>query len=668
MNEIDDLYSSLRPQLRGISARSFRTCLRGLEPTLTMNFRPRTQLTIRRLRFGGEKQGDFHFHPGVNVLRAGNDKGKSSTLKMIHFCLTGKNDLKKDVDSWIARVELDFALDGVAHAIVVDKGARPAGSLVRGDLEHFDEGETLVTWKSGKEMQEQLEQFFNDAFGLRPLMGTQKDSRKGSDQLLDSTTSYRAYFRGMYINQDMGYTSLMTDGLGYGSLFMKILGMLLGVRGIDAYFAVDARLAHLENELGKEERYHRRLEESLDLRDLAGLEEEISKLERYIDSLKVDRAGLLVRATSDDMDQRLVEVTEHLMGLDSARQQTTRSLQEAEHELADLERATAEFETALAGQKVLAAIRPERCPVCETAIRERRRFKEATDGECVLCHEEMPVREDTEDLEQILNARLDEARGASQEKRRQADALRADLEEIDVRFGQLMQQKRNLQTQLRSAHLGTAELDREIELESRYLGRLEAERENAAKMVSDDGGGSNIKSLLQRKKVLNTVLRHLRTLDADANERRKREFTERVQQYCTTIGFPGLEDMTLDMQLRPKIYQNGKVYSFEELSPGEKVRFTLAFYLALAITTGEDLEHGTHPGLLLLDSPGKEEMVMKDFEAVVDLLSMVEEKHADSIQVIVATTVPAIRSATAREKQCFIENDDDPMFEDTPAA
>jgi len=660
MITIDHLYSALRPSLRGISAGYFRSTLRGLEPTLEMTPRKRTQLMLTQLRFRGEKSGDFRFQPGVNVLRAGNDKGKSSLLKLIHFCLTGKNDLKKDVDSWISQVELSFELDGVAHAITVDKKGRPRGRLVRGTFEDLASAEPLVEFRNGKQMQDRLEAFFNDAFGLRPLMGTQKDSRKGSDALLDAPTSYRAYFRGMYINQDLGYTGLLTDGLPYGNLFMKVLGMLLGIGGIDAFFAVEARLAHLENELGKEERYHRRVEESLGLRDPATLAEEMGKLERYIDELKVERTGLMVRATSDDADRRLNELTEQLVSLDDARLELAHSLREAEVELRTAERSVSELEAALSSHRALSAIQPDRCPVCEVAIAERRRFPRTPAGECLLCHEEMPEGHG-EEFVAIAEERLQQAKASLATQRRAVEARRAEIDEVEVRSRQLMQQKRHLQAQLRSAHQGTIELDREIELETRYLGRLEAERESATRMVSEDGS-SNIKKLLKRKKVLDAVLRHLRTLDAAANERRKREFSKRVQEYCTTIGFPGLEEVSLDAQLKPRIYQNGKLYTFEELSPGEKVRFVLAFYLALAIATGEDLEYGVHPGLLLIDSPGKEEMVHKDFEAVVELLSIIEDKHASTIQAIVATTIPAIRRATGAKKQVFIKNDDEPLF------
>lgn len=653
MTEIDDLYATLRPQLKGVTAKEFREALQGLDEALAASPRPRTQLTLRRLCFQGEKSGDFRFFPGVNVLRAGNDKGKSSILKLVHFCLTGRSELKKDVDSWIDEVQLYFELEGRPHAVEVHKRGRVRGRLLRlrPDLpEEPQMGEILLEWSSQKAMQSQLETFMNQAFGLRPLMGTQKDSRKGSDALLDAPTSYRAYVRGLYINQDMGYTDLITDGIPYGNLFYKIVGMLLGMRGIDAFFAVEARLAHIENLLGKEERYHRRVEESLGLRDLATLDEEIGKLERYIDELKVERTALFVRATSSDLDHRLTELTDRLVLLESARQQTHRSQKEAEADLLASEREIGELEAAIASREILGPILPELWPFFEIELTpEQRRAAEAQ------------LKQRGDDFLAVAQERLAQAKRTLVTQRRTVERRRAELQELEFRTDQAAQQKRHLQAQLKSAHQGTAELDREIELETRYLGRLEAERESAARMVSQDGAGSSIKKLLKTKFLLDTVLRHLRIEDSHTNERIKQEFARRVLDYCVTIGFPGLEDITFDPQLKPRISQNGKVYNFDELSPGEKVRFVLAFYLALALFTAEE-KTGAHPGLLLIDSPGKEEMVAGDFEAVVNLLSQVEIHHAAKIQVVVATTIPAIRGATQISKQTFITDDDEPIF------
>lgn len=655
MNPIDSLHTRLRDGLGKVSARDFRDALEGLEPALSAKPGPRCQLALRRLRFWGEKKGDFRFFPGVNILRAGNDKGKSSILKMIHFCLTGKNDLKKDVDSWVEFIELYFELDGQPHAVEVQKRGRARGRILECRVdrpEDLERAEALAEFRNGKAMQHELETFFNRRFGLRPLMGTQKDSRKGSDLLLDAPTSYRAYVRGLYINQDLGYTDLVTDGVGYGQLFTKIVGMLLGIRGLDGIFGVEARLAHVENRLAKEERYTRRMEASLGLRDLATLDEETSKLERYIDELKVERTAFLVRATSNDLDQRLGEMTDRLVDLDAARQRAAHQLAQAEMELELVEGEVAELEAAQRSHELLAPIAPDRWPVYGLELTAEQRQQVAA-----------RAAEEGTSFEAMLKERLGVARKSLERQRKAMDRHRTELQEIAFRADQLAQQKRHLQAQLRSAHQGTADLDKEIELETRYLGRLEAERESAARVVSDGGEGSNMNRLLRHRKVLHAVLRHLRVEHAAANEERKQGFAKRVQDYCTTIGFPGLEEIALDPQLRPRIRQNDKVYGFDELSPGEKVRFVLAFYLALAVVTAEDLENGSHPGLLLIDSPGKEEMVEGDFEAVVKLLSQMEGRHAESVQVIVATSIPAIRGATQISKQYFVADDDEPVFE-----
>lgn len=655
MTATDRLLDTLRPSLRDFDADEIRAALADLEPALAAGPGPRTRLTLRRLRFWGEKKGDFRFFPGVNVLRAGNDKGKSSILKLIHFCLTGKNDLKKDVDGWIEFVELYFELDGQPHAVEVQKSSRPRGRILacREDRpEDLERAESVAEFRNGKAMQEALEGFFNQRFGLRPLMGTQKDSRKRSDRLLDAPTSYRAYVRGLYVTQDLGYTDLVTDGVPYGNLFMKIVGMLLGIRGLDAIFAVEARLAHVENRLGKEERYHRRLESSLGLRDLPTLDAEIARLEGYLDQIKSDRAGLFVRATSNELDRRLAELTDRLLALEEARWRNTRAVRTAEAELAETEAEAERLETAAKSAELFSAFPASRWPFLDVELTEeqRARAEKAAAGE-------------RDALRRMAEERLGEARESLEVQRRTIERRKAELQELEFRADGLAQQKRHLQAQLKSAHQSTEELDREIELETRYLGKLEAEREAVARMVTKDSGGSDMERLVREKTILEIVLRHLRTLHAAENESRKQEFARRVQDYCTTIGFPALQDVTLDAKLEPRIRQNDEVYGFEELSPGEKVRFVLAFYLALAIVTAEDLENGPHPGLLLIDSPGKEEMVEGDFGAVVKLLSQIEDRHAKSIQVVVATSIPAIRGATQVSKQYYLEEDDEPVFE-----
>ncbi len=656
MSELDALYRALSPTLRDVDKRQLMEALRGLEGALNSSAGPRARILLEHLRFDGKVRGEFPLHPGVNVIRAGNDKGKSSVLKLIQLCLTGKNDLKKDVDSWIERVELIFRLDGIPHAVQLEKKGRPRGRLLREKAEKSDRSqgtggfETVLEFKNAKEMRDRLEDFFNQAFGLRPLAGTQKDSRKGSDALLDSATSYRAFFRGLHINQDLGYTDLLTEGTSYGNLYLKILGTLLGLRGLEAYFAVEARRAHLENALGKEERYHRRVERSMDLPDLASLNEEVDRLESYIDDLKTRRSALYVRSASQDLDQRLAVLGEQILEADDAAQRKAGELQKARLRLEESEARLAEL---LASQAEREG--SELCTICEAPVQEIIRGFRPAQCRCALSLTLMPVAPEDDD-----GSEAREIEDSIPMLRRRVARLGAENEDRALRHRQLVQEKRTLQAQLRTSHQSTAELDQEIELETRYLGRMEADRERASKLLTAEGD-AEIKALLRQKTILDAVLRQLRGRDAESNERIKTDFSQRVRRYCTTIGFPNLEEIHLDAKLRPRIRQNGKTHTFEELSPGEKVRFVLAFHLALAIG-GDSREQGNHPGLLLIDSPGKEEMVQGDFEAVVGLLRQIEEGPEANLQVLVASTIPAIAGATTAEKQHFVADDQTPLF------
>lgn len=658
MDLLDQLHAAVGPTLGNIGKRRFRAALRGLEPALQAAPRHRTQLTLRGLRFRGEKSGQFLFHPGVNIVRAGNDKGKSSLLKLIQLCLTGKNELKRDVDGWIEQVELVFELDGKAHAVQLDKAKRIHGRLLQladpeGEGPSVDQ--TLLEFHNQSDMQRRLEKFFNQAFGLRPLRGTQKDSRKSSDALHESVTSYRAYFRGLSVPQDQGYVDLVTDGAGYGSLFTKVVGMLLGLRGLDAYFAVDAERALLEHELAKEQRTHQRAEEVLGAPDLKELSEEIERLQGYVNELKEKRTTQRLRATSTDLDKRLAEITTTLLEADDERHQTALKLQATElataRTSAEIERLTGKRERGQLVEDV------DNCPACETPVSERSRFPEPEAERCGLCHEDLP-----EDHQKALEQRLAEAHQELEASQQKDARLRRQLATIEGRARQLTQRKGQLQAQLRAAHQGTEEIEREVELESRYLGRLEAQLEAASQLASGGQEGKKRQEQEVRKQVLDAVLGHLRERDAAINERLKQGFSNRIEAFCTKIGFPGLEAVDLDAQLKPRVRQNGEEYSFDELSAGEKVRFVLAFYLALALITAEEPEAGGHPGLVLIDSPGKEEMVERDFAAVVELLQHIEQDHARAVQVIVATSIPAIAGATAPGKQIFIDDDDRPLF------
>lgn len=659
----DDLVAALLVKLDGVAEPEVREVLKELE--LETKERPpkRAQLTLKRLRFAGERNGDLKFYPGVNVIRSGNLKGKTTILQLIQLCLTGSLKLKPDMSKWITLVDLDFDLDATSYTVHVDRtGPRPQGHLASGSMDvPATDARERREFKNAKEMAATLENFFSEKLVLEVLHGTQKDSRKDSDALLINTTSYETYFKGLYINQDSGYLHLVTDTF-FSSQYTKIVGMLLGYRGLRPYFEADTKLALTKNELAKEEAHVRRNEaETAAGRSSDEISKELEAATRKVDELKLKRAEALVRATSPDIDLRLARVTEDLV-------QAREGAALAQEELTDAERVrdadeavVVALKDAIASKHHFSALAPHHCPVCETAITKSRTQVRQGKGQCLLCAEDVNPHSDKQMLA-LLHSRLSEAEGALKSKEAAFRSAKRGVQAANELAASLAQEKLRLQTQLRAAHTDGSLAEAQLEKEIRRVGKLEAEREEAQRVASRSATDSKVAALSMKRRVLEALVSHLRTAHGLANEQVKLLFSARVLDYLTRCGVGNIESVRLDAQLKPELVQNGSTLGFSDLSAGEKLRFVLAFFFALAISPAEDIPAAAHPGLLLIDSPGKEEMVEKDFKAVVGLLRFIDEHHASQVQAIVATTYRDIRDAAPPERVRFIDNDEDFLF------
>jgi hypothetical protein len=102
-----------------------------------------------------------------------------------------------------------------------------------------------------------------------------------------------------------------------------------------------------------------------------------------------------------------------------------------------------------------------------------------------------------------------------------------------------------------------------------------------------------------------------------------------------TFGIANLEEArpTLAAQLRLRI--GGAESSFSSRTGGERLRLRLATGIAL-LRVGHELGVGRHPGLLLIDSPGGEEMVEGDLAAILSELQTICEQLPD-LQIICAS-------------------------------
>lgn len=271
---------------------------------------------------------------------------------------------------------------------------------------------------------------------------------------------------------------------------------------------------------------------------------------------------------------------------------------------------------------LLGRLTPSVCPRCRTGIDEGRVRREEDDHQCSVCAE--PLADDEKDEEELDAVKAAVAR--AEEERAQAGAELIDAEREGHAAAQALAEAEAAVRELedrRPAESETRDLERQI---ARLQGRLE---QHVFVQPADDAE-------------LGTVYDVVEAARQEAEERRSEAASDLLEELGLEIvelarafGIANLERArpTLAAQLRLDI--GGSSSSFSGRTGGERLRLRLATVIAL-LRVGERRGVGRHPGLLLIDSPGGEEMVEENVAAILRELASVCEQMPE-LQLICAT-------------------------------
>jgi hypothetical protein len=78
---------------------------------------------------------------------------------------------------------------------------------------------------------------------------------------------------------------------------------------------------------------------------------------------------------------------------------------------------------------------------------------------------------------------------------------------------------------------------------------------------------------------------------------------------------------------------------------GERLRVKLAFFLAM-MRLSREKGGGRHPGFLIIDQPGSNEMVPTDFNALAQIFQHINHEFGADIQILCFTARPQFQNAT----------------------
>jgi energy-coupling factor transporter ATP-binding protein EcfA2 len=624
---------------------------------------PPTQrsVSVRRLKFDGRRSGtqwdgpfsaEFTFETGVTALITNeNLRGKSTVLELLTWGLRGEpRKLRKDVKPWFQNITLEYSVNGAAMAALLrqtDDGfiANVVRSDDANDLRGYvndgiprDTIHVIASDLSEEQFKTHQDEMMLGLLSLEPITSFQK--RPGSDQGRPTVNSWPAYFGGIYLPKASS-DALLGDTV-FAGLPARLLQLFCNVPLMSAFI----KLNTLTKQVGQDETNRTRREDE-DAKSRADARKQLkAQLEQVEKSIKS-----LPSTSTRSYELIATELRDAEGELDTAR--TIRRAAEQTHDAARAERQEEERrgnndrETALA-ELLFQGLLPTSCPRCEQSIGAERRQTEEDQHQCAVCTKtiEEPSTdfdETTEDVEDDTDALavLQEAE----------EVARVSAEEAQSTAQAALQKVEDLAAELTAA-------SRAQEFTDRINLQLDAARLQGG--LDNFPTNPTVTSASTTLAILSAATEVLREVTADAAQVMFGELNEEILALGKKFGMPNLESVELDRRGGMKVTTAGVEDRFSQLTGGERLRLRVAVVVAL-LRIGHRTGVGSHPGLILLDSPGSDELTVENEATLLRELDSLKLEHA-TLQVIVASAEPAAVAGHIDDSQVFANLDGGPLW------
>lgn len=621
-------------------------------------------LDISRLSFSGDRvntdwdgpfQKTFDFAAGVTAFVTDeNLRGKSSVLELITWALRGKpRELRSDVKPWFDRVVLEYAINGTPMAVVLTKEETGfVADIVRAidvtTLRAYLAGETdpdavniVESGLSESQFASVQDETMMTLLGFDPITNFQK--HKGSDQGRPQSNTWPAYYGGIHLPRN---SDLLFGDTVFAGLPARILQMFCNVPLMGTYIRLST-LVRVQKQ--DEANIVRRATEDTAARggERATIEAELKALDAKLAALPSasGRSFAVVSAELREAERDLDTAT-----ADS--REAGRTFDEAKAARQEEElRANSDRETELA-EVLFQGLNPAHCPRCEQKFEVQRTQRELTDHECAVCTKEIPTgtgtgtgpyadddSEETEDAADVLEALQEAEEAAKESAAAAAAAARTARSRVDTLAADM--------TTASQADEFTGRMEIQLE-QSRLRGRLES--------LPDRG---TVTGTSETVLVLDAALAVLKDVTADAAEQLFSELDAEILAIGRKLGIDNLESVELNRNGGMTVVTAGVEESFAKLSGGERVRLRVAVVAAL-LRVGHRSGVGSHPGLVLLDSPGDELTVDAEATLLRELDSLKDE--LPTLQVVVASDEPAAVQGHLEDDHIYSSMDGNPLW------
>ncbi|MDL2262778.1 hypothetical protein LJC11_04680 [Bacteroidales bacterium OttesenSCG-928-I21] len=424
-------------------------------------------LSINELIFSGIKSNQEvfsyqrKFQKGINTWIADNLKGKSTIFKIIKYCLTGNNTIKRAVKDWFKDFLLEFSLTNDIYTVHIDASApRVKCALYKFTIEEFTKlkGEDklnlinpniIFTAASEKEFTEKIEDFFFNELSFYTLQYRHRPGLK--NESVEANLSWQTYFKSIYL-ESSNYKYLYFEKENIGRQGTKILEMLLGLRLTypinqltllkdmkdekirNTKFVLEENKKANKDDLGKLTKELQDIENKLtelskqkDFQSIEGVLKKYGDLETSVANKRIERNNL--QSAYNIADNQLSDLEKEIS-------QFSDSIKVREGEIKRIDKDIIQKELFVEAGSFFTNLEVHECPHCEHPVSAEKKAEERSSHTCSLCGTNVTIKksDDEQQKEHIakLNAEKNEIQTNIESLKKQLEDRQNRLKNVKI--------------------------------------------------------------------------------------------------------------------------------------------------------------------------------------------------------------------------------------------
>lgn len=622
----------------GVTRDVVDTALRDAGIALRSPLPANRKIQVLRLRLIGAKHTgeqiafEQRFGPGLwAITHDRNSAGKTSLLESIVWPLRGEpRDLPPDVRSWLTLISIDAIVGGRFVRISIEQNltapqkttGRVMQAANRDDLlsSTDDELVEILTAANAAEVEDTIGIFMLDALGLEHTAIW--NARGGSDgEGAAQRHGWASYFGACYLNPG-GDKLLFGDVAQSQSLSARLLELFVAI-------PYASTLTHINATTKRQAKADRQARE----RAAQDVTVRSGEREKWLADLATTRSAITsAKQTAESAIRPDLEAVDDALASMRVARQLAVLADDAYLEARSLRIVAAQraldVEETWEARRVLGLLNPVCCPRCEVPFDSGRQADEKDHASCSVCTRPLPAAD--EDLAEGI---IGELRAEADEARLTETQARQDSEQRAIDAQAAMAKYEGAQGRLNAASVSSDYRRlRELELvAARLEGQLAATGSSPQPTAAPAESADQI--IAEFRAAVEAVVK------AATNETFP-QLDKHIVELAQTFGVENLDSVRLQRNGHINAIKAGEKTPFDEFSRGDRLRMRIAAVVAM-LRVGSRLGTHPHPGLLLIDAVGSEEVTLEAGHALVTELERLATELPD-LQIILTTATPEL--------------------------